>query len=147
MRFQTLSLLGRSLDSGDRMSGASDRHSVSSQAYRATLPRGLRMFSKFYETSATTHQTIPKQTTTRRLRKKPGTNLATASWRKRKSPDQPFFHMESHAQSHESSLHFSQEVFENERTTTDQLPSNWRTTSRTLQNFATRMPVTTTAWQ
>ena len=43
----------------------------------------------------------------------------SASWRKRKSGDQPFFHMESHAQSHESSLHFSQQVFENEKTTTD----------------------------
>lgn len=43
----------------------------------------------------------------------------SASWRKRKSDDQPFFHMESHAQSHESSLHFSQQVFENEKTTTD----------------------------
>ena len=43
----------------------------------------------------------------------------SATWRKRSNSDQPFFHMESHAQSHESSLHFSQQVFENEKTTTD----------------------------
>jgi len=42
-----------------------------------------------------------------------------ATWRKRKKPDQPFFHMESHSQSHESSLHFSEQVFENEKTVTD----------------------------
>ncbi len=43
----------------------------------------------------------------------------TASWRNRKEPDQPFFHMESHAQSHESSLHFSESEYENENTTTN----------------------------
>lgn len=42
-----------------------------------------------------------------------------ASWRKRPDPSQPFFHMQSHAQSHESSLHFDQSTFQNEKTTTD----------------------------
>lgn len=42
-----------------------------------------------------------------------------ASWRNRKSPDQPFFHMESHAVSHESSLHFTKEQFETEKTKHD----------------------------
>ena len=40
-----------------------------------------------------------------------------ASWRGRKE-GQPFFHMQSFGVSHESSLHFSREVFENERTET-----------------------------
>ena len=41
-----------------------------------------------------------------------------ASWRKR-AEGQPFFYMQSMAQSHESSLHFSQQVFENEKTKHD----------------------------
>jgi uncharacterized sulfatase len=42
-----------------------------------------------------------------------------ASWRKRPGKDQPFFHMQSHAQSHESSLHFSRDAFEREETVHD----------------------------
>ena len=42
-----------------------------------------------------------------------------ASWRNRTDQSQPFFHMQSHAQSHESSLHFDQATFENEKTITD----------------------------
>jgi uncharacterized sulfatase len=42
-----------------------------------------------------------------------------ATWRNRPDPSQPFFHMESHGQSHESSLHFSRKVYENEKTTSD----------------------------
>ncbi|MBN2473292.1 MAG: sulfatase-like hydrolase/transferase [Pirellulales bacterium] len=42
-----------------------------------------------------------------------------ASWRNRPDRSQPFFHMESHAQSHESSLHFKLRAYENEKTQTD----------------------------
>ena len=42
-----------------------------------------------------------------------------ASWRNRSDEDQPFFHMESHAVSHEGSLHFGRAVFETEQTKTD----------------------------
>ena len=42
-----------------------------------------------------------------------------ASWRNRTEGDQPFFHMESHGQSHESSLHFNRSAYENEATTAD----------------------------
>lgn len=42
-----------------------------------------------------------------------------ASWRNRPDRSRPFFHMQSHAQSHESSLHFSQAIYENEKTMTD----------------------------
>ena len=42
-----------------------------------------------------------------------------ASWRKRSDASQPFFHMQSHAQSHESSLHFNRATFEDEKTATD----------------------------
>lgn len=42
-----------------------------------------------------------------------------ASWRNRTSKSQPFFHMESHAQSHEGSLHFNAATLKNEKTQTD----------------------------
>ncbi len=42
-----------------------------------------------------------------------------ASWRRRPDPDQPFFHMESHADSHESSLHFDESLLETEKTRHD----------------------------
>ena len=44
---------------------------------------------------------------------------AKASWRNRKDKTQPFFHMQSHAESHESSLHFDLDTFENEATKAD----------------------------
>ena len=39
-----------------------------------------------------------------------------ASWRKRPTKDTPFFHMQSFGQSHESSLHFSRHVMDNQKT-------------------------------
>ena len=42
-----------------------------------------------------------------------------ATWRNRPSQETPFFHMQSHAQSHEGSLHFKEEAFENSPTKTD----------------------------
>jgi len=42
-----------------------------------------------------------------------------ASWRNRPNTKQPFFHMQSHAQSHESTLHFSRQSYENDPTKHD----------------------------
>jgi uncharacterized sulfatase len=42
-----------------------------------------------------------------------------ATWRNRPDKTQPFFHMQSHPQSHESSLHFSESIFRNEKTNAD----------------------------
>ncbi|MEC7679811.1 MAG: sulfatase-like hydrolase/transferase [Planctomycetota bacterium] len=42
-----------------------------------------------------------------------------ASWRNRSNPSQPFFHMQSHGQSHEGSLHFNEDTFLNTKTDTD----------------------------
>lgn len=39
-----------------------------------------------------------------------------ASWRNRPTPDTPFFHVQTFTDSHESSLHFNQQVFNNEKT-------------------------------
>ena len=42
-----------------------------------------------------------------------------ADWRNRKGKTQPFFHMQSHSESHEGKLHFSQETFETKKTNND----------------------------
>ncbi|HUG19239.1 MAG TPA: sulfatase-like hydrolase/transferase, partial [Planctomycetaceae bacterium] len=42
-----------------------------------------------------------------------------ATWRNRRDKSQPFFHMQSFAESHESTLHFSREQMENQKTDTD----------------------------
>jgi uncharacterized sulfatase len=86
----------------------------------ATLPDGLRMFSAYLRDAG--YYTSNNSKTDYNATPSVGVwdeSSRTATWRKRKSPDQPFFHMESHAQSHESSLHFSQQVFDKEKTTTD----------------------------
>ena len=44
---------------------------------------------------------------------------ANAAWRARPGKDTPFFHMQSFAQSHESSLHFPQSVMDNQKTVHD----------------------------
>jgi len=86
----------------------------------ATLPAGLRMFPAYLRDAG--YYTSNNSKTDYNATPSDGVwdeSSNSASWRKRKNADQPFFHMESHAQSHESSLHFSQQVFENEKTTTD----------------------------
>ncbi len=42
-----------------------------------------------------------------------------ADWRNRKDSSQPFFHMQSHSESHEGKLHFSEETFATEKTVND----------------------------
>ena len=86
----------------------------------ATLPAGLRMFPAYLRDAG--YYTSNNSKTDYNAKPSDGVwdeSSGSASWRKRQNPDQPFFHMESHGQSHESSLHFSQQVFENEKTTAD----------------------------
>ncbi|MDG2358180.1 MAG: sulfatase-like hydrolase/transferase [Planctomycetaceae bacterium] len=86
----------------------------------ATLPDGLRMFSAYLRDAG--YYTSNNSKTDYNATPSFGVwdeSSRSATWRKRKSDDQPFFHMESHGQSHESSLHFSQQIFENEKTITD----------------------------
>lgn len=42
-----------------------------------------------------------------------------ADWRNRKDKSQPFFHMQSHSESHEGKLHFTKETFASEKTNND----------------------------
>lgn len=63
-----------------------------------------------------------------------------ASWRNRPDAAQPFFHMESHGVSHESSLHFSEASYQNDKTKHDpaevKLPSYFPDTPLFRYTFA-----------
>ena len=86
----------------------------------APMPRGLKMFPAYMRDAGyfTTND-----------RKKDynaiegngvwDSSAGGCSWRDRKDTSQPFFHMQSHGESHEGSLHFSQRVMDNEKTETD----------------------------
>jgi arylsulfatase A-like enzyme len=73
----------------------------------APMPEGLRMFPEYLR-QVGYHTTNNSKTD---YNAEPGREVwdessNKASWRNRPDPKQPFFHMQSHAQSHESSLHF-----------------------------------------
>ncbi len=86
----------------------------------AELPEGLKMFTAYlrdagyYATnnSKTDYNAVASKDTWDESSKK-------ATWRNRPDKSQPFFHMESHAQSHESSLHFNEESFQTHKTDHD----------------------------
>jgi len=86
----------------------------------ATLPDGWRMFSAYlheagyYTTnnSKTDYNATPDKGTWDESSNK-------ASWRNRPNADQPFFHMESHPVSHESSLHFTEQQMNEDVLETD----------------------------
>ena len=86
----------------------------------AAMPKGLRMFpaylrdAGYYTTnhSKKDYNAIEGKGVWDESSKK-------ASWRNRPEESQPFFHMQSHGESHESSLHFPLSTFQDEATTTD----------------------------
>jgi len=86
----------------------------------APMPEGLKMFpaylreAGYYTTnhSKTDYNAIPGKDVW-------DESSGKASWRNRKDKSQPFFHMESHAASHEGSLHFSQASYQNDKTEHD----------------------------
>jgi arylsulfatase A-like enzyme len=86
----------------------------------ATLPAGLKAFSELlreagYYTSNRSKEdyNFTKSRTTWDDSSKNG------DWRNRPDPAMPFFHMQSHAESHEGSLHFDASLTETEKTTHD----------------------------
>ena len=86
----------------------------------APMPEGLRMFPAYLR-EAGYYCTNDRKKDYNAI-EGPGVWDASkggCSWRDRQNPDQPFFHMQSHGESHESSLHFPQAVFEKEKTKTD----------------------------
>lgn len=86
----------------------------------AEMPTGLRMFPAYLREAG--YYTSNNSKKDYAAVEGPGVwdeSSRKASWRNRTDSKQPFFHMESHGQSHESSLHFKQAAFENEATKTD----------------------------
>ncbi len=86
----------------------------------APMPDGLRMFPAYLRDAGyyTTNNSKTDYNAT------PGDEVwddssGQASWRNRSDKAQPFFHMASHAESHEGRLHFSREAFNNEKTQHD----------------------------
>lgn len=84
------------------------------------MPAGLRMFPAYLRDAG--YYTSNNSKKDYAAVEGPGVwdeSSRKASWRNRPDAKQPFFHMESHGQSHEGSLHFNKTVFENEKTQTD----------------------------
>jgi len=83
------------------------------------MPEGLRMFPAYLRDAG--YYTTNNSKKDYNAIEGPGVwdeSSGKASWRNRTDRSQPFFHMESHGASHEGSLHFSQGIFENEKTVT-----------------------------
>lgn len=83
------------------------------------MPPGLKMFPAYLREAG--YYTTNRNKKDYNAQETPGTwdeSSRKATWRNR-SNDQPFFHMQSFTASHESSLHFSQEVYETKPTETD----------------------------
>ncbi len=86
----------------------------------APMPQGLRMFPAYLrEAGYYTTNNSKKDYNAVEGSGVWDESSRTASWRDRPDAQQPFFHMESHAQSHESSLHFQQNRLAKEKTSTD----------------------------
>ncbi len=86
----------------------------------APMPEGLRMFPACLREAG--YYTTNNAKKDYNAIEGPGVwdeSSRNASWRNRPEKSQPFFHMESHGQSHESSLHFKRETYENQQTETD----------------------------
>ena len=87
---------------------------------RAEMPEGLRMFPAYLrEAGYYTTNNSKKDYAAVEGKGVWDASSNKASWRNRPEKDQPFFHMESHGQSHESSLHFGKSTFENQKTKAD----------------------------
>jgi uncharacterized sulfatase len=86
----------------------------------ARLPAGLRLFSGLLRAAGyyTTNQS-KEDFNTAKDAEAWDESSKTANWRSRPDPAQPFFHMESHAESHESSLHFPADAVTTEPTAHD----------------------------
>jgi arylsulfatase A-like enzyme len=87
---------------------------------QAEMPTGLKMFTGYLMDAGYYCSNRSKTDYNAKVDFKQTWNASSnkAHWRNR-AEGQPFFHMESHGQSHEGSLHFSRATYENEKTTTD----------------------------
>ena len=86
----------------------------------AAMPEGLQMFPAYLRDAGYyTTNNSKKDYNAVEGRGVWDASSGTASWRNRSRSDQPFFHMQSHPQSHEGTLHFKQDSYELETTSHD----------------------------
>ena len=86
----------------------------------ATMPPGLRMFPAYLrEAGYFTTNNSKKDYNAVEGKGVWDESSNKASWRNRPDKDQPFFHMQSHGESHESRLHFSEQSYRNDKTSHD----------------------------
>jgi arylsulfatase A-like enzyme len=86
----------------------------------AAMPEGLQMFSaSLREAGYYTTNNSKKDYNAMEGEGVWDESSNRASWRQRPDKDQPFFHFQSHTESHESSLHFKQASFEKDKTVHD----------------------------
>ncbi len=86
----------------------------------AEMPEGLRMFEAYLRDAG--YYTTNNSKKDYNAIESEGTwdaSSSKATWRGRSDSAQPFFHMESHGQTHESSLHFTEESYQNKETNND----------------------------
>ena len=86
----------------------------------AAMPDGLRMFPAYLRDAGYyTTNNSKKDYNAVESKDVWDASSKNAHWRNRPEATQPFFHVQTYGDSHESSLHFSQEVMEKEATRTD----------------------------
>ncbi|MDG2389223.1 MAG: sulfatase-like hydrolase/transferase [Planctomycetaceae bacterium] len=88
--------------------------------YTVPMPEGWKMFPAYlndagYYTSNNSKKDYNAEETANTW----NDSSKKSSWRKRPDKSQPFFHMQTFGDSHESSLHFSQKQMETQKTDTD----------------------------
>ncbi len=88
----------------------------------AEMPQSIRMFQAYLRDAGyyTTNQ-AKKDYNAIESKGTWDASSSKATWRNRPSASQPFFHMQSHPESHESRLHFSEESYQ--KNETDHAPS------------------------
>ena len=86
----------------------------------AAMPEGLKMFPAYLRDAGYyTSNNSKKDYNANEGKGVWNESSSKGSWRNRSDKSQPFFHMQSHGQSHESSLHFNQSTFETGKTNHD----------------------------
>ncbi|MCB1232204.1 MAG: sulfatase-like hydrolase/transferase [Verrucomicrobiae bacterium] len=90
------------------------------RAKSAEMPEGLRMFPAYLRDVGyyTTNNSKEDYNATK-SKDVWDDSSRKASWRNRPDKNQPFFHVQTYTESHESSLHFPEELMKNEATKTD----------------------------
>lgn len=86
----------------------------------ANLPKNLELFPRYLkEAGYYTTNNSKKDYNAVEGKNTWDESSGKADWRNRKEKSQPFFHMQSHSESHEGKLHFSEEAFASEKTDND----------------------------